>query len=248
MMRNYAKFKSELQKAVKNFNRKITRQEKLHPEKKVALPKKITAAKFKEIESTIGSKRDFNRTLNRIKRFSKKGAEDIITNKQGLSVTRWEKNEAARTNAANELRKRARRESIEPSTTTGTMGLAEAKEFLPRTFDFENFKTDKEFEKFVDAVEYQVTDAYEDEKLDLYKENYLKAISEQLGDGEIAKQLYEYIDKMAPDKVFKGFNRDVDVKGYRRDFLSIGFTYGHSDKEGAASSIMDNWQMIDMML
>lgn len=248
MMRNYAKFKTQLEKAVRNFNRKIDRQSKQHPEKRAALPKKITAQKFKEIEASIGSKRDFNRTVNRIKRFSKKGAEDVVTNKEGLSVTRWAKNEAARTNAANELRKRARRESIEPSTTTGTMGLAESKEFLPRTFDFENFKTEKEFEKFVDAVEYQLTDKYEQEKLDLYKENYLKAISEQLGDGKIAKQLYDYIEKMAPDKIFKGYNRDVDVKGYRRDFLSINFTYGHTDKEGAASSILDNWQMIDVLL
>jgi hypothetical protein len=250
MMRNYAKFKSELQKAVDNFNRKIRRVEKHKPELKSILPKKITAAAFREMETTIGSKRDFNRIKKRLQRFSKRGAEEPVTSKPkdkdgnklpGITKTRWERNEAARTNAANEMRKRARRGAIQPSTETGTMGLAEDKQFIEREFNFNDFSDDRSFEKFVDVVERQVTDKYEQDALKLYKDNYLKAIADQLGSGEIAKQLYDYIDAMKPDKIFDGFNTDVDVKGYRRDYLSIRFTYGHDDKEAAAESILENW-------
>ena len=52
---------AELRKAVKNFNAKITRLEKKHPEIKNALPEKVSVKAMKEL---IGTRKDLQREIN----------------------------------------------------------------------------------------------------------------------------------------------------------------------------------------
>jgi len=93
-------------------------------------------------------------------------------------------------------------------------------------------------------LEYNLSDKYITEKQRTFKNNYLNAIGKELGNGPNATKLYNLIGNMAPDKVFKGYNEDVDAEGYRRDFLSIEYVYNQEDAESAAESIYDNWMLI----
>lgn len=82
------KFKSstnkEIARVVKNFNQKISRLEKLGREN---LPEKIS---IKDLKSNVYSSSDLKRELNKLKRFSMRGAEDVLTG-YGTPITKWEK-------------------------------------------------------------------------------------------------------------------------------------------------------------
>ena len=74
----------EIARVVKNFNQKISRLEKLGREN---LPEKI---RIKDLKFKIYSSSDLKRELNKLKRFSSRGAEDVLTG-YGTPITKWEK-------------------------------------------------------------------------------------------------------------------------------------------------------------
>lgn len=84
----------ELNRAVKNFNAKISRLEKKNPELKNALPEKVSARQLKEL---INTRQDLKREINSLRRFSKKGSEEIETyGDYNIKVTKWQRKEMNR--------------------------------------------------------------------------------------------------------------------------------------------------------
>ena len=75
----------ELQKAINNFNAKIKRLENV--DKEIGIPEKEN---IKAIKDRINSKWDLNREINRLERFTKRNAENLIKNKSGVVMTAWE--------------------------------------------------------------------------------------------------------------------------------------------------------------
>ena len=75
----------ELKKAINKFNAKIKRLEKV--DREISIPEKesITA-----IKSRVSSKWDLNREIDKLERFTKRNAEDLIKNKSGVVLSRWE--------------------------------------------------------------------------------------------------------------------------------------------------------------
>lgn len=87
---------AELKRVVKNFNAKLTRLEKKDPQNKSALPERVSAAQLREL---IETRQDLNRELNALRRFSERGAEEIVhlpDNDNNLKITKWQKKEMAR--------------------------------------------------------------------------------------------------------------------------------------------------------
>ena len=98
----------ELQRVVRNYNAKVTRLKKKHPDVyKSTLPQfydkktdtfsdKISVRQLKEI---INTRQDLKRELNMLRRFSKKGAESLVIapdNKNNLKITKWQRTEMNR--------------------------------------------------------------------------------------------------------------------------------------------------------
>ncbi len=94
----------ELNRAVKNFNAKITRIEKKNPELKNALPEKVSAKQLKEL---INTRQDLKRELNALKRFTDKnnrigktedGSYEGITifGDYKTKITKWQEKEINR--------------------------------------------------------------------------------------------------------------------------------------------------------
>ena len=75
----------ELKKALSNFNAKIRRLENV--DREIGIPEKesITA-----IKSRVNSKWDLNREIDKLERFTKRNAEELVKNKSGVVLTRWE--------------------------------------------------------------------------------------------------------------------------------------------------------------
>lgn len=87
------KLNQEINRTIKNFNQKIARLEK---QEKELLPSKITK---KDLKNSVYSRTELQRKLKELQRFSKRGAEDIITTSGGIRLTKYELNEIKRENA-----------------------------------------------------------------------------------------------------------------------------------------------------
>lgn len=75
----------ELQRAINNFNSKIKRLESV--DREIDIPEKESISAIKD---RVSSKWDLNREIDRLERFTKRNAEDLIKNKSGVVMSRWE--------------------------------------------------------------------------------------------------------------------------------------------------------------
>ena len=66
---------AELKRVVKNFNAKLTRLAKKDPQSAAALPERVSAAQLRDM---IETRQDLNRELNALRRFSERGAEELV--------------------------------------------------------------------------------------------------------------------------------------------------------------------------
>lgn len=91
MIRYNEQLSKNITKTVRNYNAKIRRLEKQNPA--LVLPKKITAKSLKEMSNT---RQELNRNLAKLKRFSKRGAENNIILPSGEIVSNYELSEIER--------------------------------------------------------------------------------------------------------------------------------------------------------
>lgn len=77
----------KLAKKVKNFNAKISRLEKNHPELKDIIPEKMSA---KDLKKGIQSRKQYNDIIKSLSDFTKRGAETRIEGAGGAATTKWE--------------------------------------------------------------------------------------------------------------------------------------------------------------
>lgn len=90
--------KQNLRRVVNNFNNKIKR---LEAQGKSNLPQKVSYKELVglkdlqegEIDRQIYSRKELNRTIKSLQRFSKRGAENLVTLKSGAKLTNWEYSE-----------------------------------------------------------------------------------------------------------------------------------------------------------
>ena len=76
---------AELRKAISKFNSKIKRLESV--DREIDIPEK---ANITAIKDRVMSKWDLNREIDKLERFSKRNAEELIKNKSGVVLSRWE--------------------------------------------------------------------------------------------------------------------------------------------------------------
>lgn len=103
----------ELNRVVTNFNAKINRLIKKNPQLANILPEKVNVSSLKQI---INTRQDLNRELNALKRFSKRGAEEIVKvdeNDYNLQVTKWQRNEMNRRVGIINRKRKARLEQLQ---------------------------------------------------------------------------------------------------------------------------------------
>jgi len=236
----------KLEAEIKRFNAKIYRNKRAHPELESVLPKPILKAdKVKMIDELKQLPRsEFNKELNSLNRFSKKGSEKIITSKTGNSVTLWEKNEVS-LKVANINRERTKeRKKIENMDATsqgeklgmkrGEMGSERLNELKPKKFNFDKIRGGVEWEKFKASVKKQSNPIERDKRIEQYKENYLKALDEFGGYADHIKAL---VEQLPADVVVKTY--------YSEQEAIIKFVYegidGTQEKENVLETLEKIW-------
>lgn len=94
MIRYNKELVNKINKTVRNYNAKINRLAKLNPS--LALPEKVSARSIKNISDT---RTELLRNLNKLKRFSERGAENTIILPSGELISEYELNELKRESA-----------------------------------------------------------------------------------------------------------------------------------------------------
>lgn len=215
------KLNQEINKTIRNFNQKIARLEKQERE---LLPAKITK---KEIKKDVSSRSELQRKLKELQRFSKRGAEEIITTSGGIRTTRYEiKNLITeRARAKRQLTREIKRlQSTKPTifgreqySTYAQMGSSRYLNVMKKRKALEKNinKMDKdEYKRYQKLIE-KINKSY-DYTNDQFKNSYLDMLVD-LGyhygyDSEKLEALKEKVSKLDNDKFVELFNRESSIK------------------------------------
>lgn len=210
----------DLAKAVKNFNAKIDRLAKKAPEMKNALPEKLSARRMKEL---INTRQDLHREINSLKRFSKRGSEEItVFGDYNTKITKWQKTEINRRVGVINRRRKARLEALENTEVTvggieqgytrGQLGMpkAEMLELMPMTGLTKSMSNADVKKKFESVLIQSQNDFFSIRDLRT-KANYLKGLTTNFNINDI-QDVYDKINSMPMDEFLKTFQSEVKAK------------------------------------
>jgi hypothetical protein len=211
----------ELRRVVRNFNDKLRRLVKENPENKNILPQfwneqtqqfesRVVVKNLKEL---IQTRADYNRQLNMLKRFGRRGAEDIIeapTNEYGARTTKWQKSEMARMAQIVNRRRKERLENLENvkmldsygelGYTLGQrfgMGLASRNSLNPiKTFT--RSQTQADLKQKVRALMRESASNYAKDRDLMLKENFINELRQNYNEADIS-DVIERIRSMDDD-------------------------------------------------
>ena len=208
----------ELKRVVRNYNAKINRLARKDPKNKNVLPDKVSVGQLKEL---INTRQDLKRELNSLKRFSRRGAEEIVTipgNDYNLRITKWQQVEMNRRVAIINRRRETRLKLIEETEMTsrgeklgytrGDLGMGKLEEVALRpmqAFTRSMGRTDLS-EKWKSILAQSQSDYFTKRDYEV-KANYLKGIRENYNFMSV-KDVYDYIEKLDINEFFQIFNEE----------------------------------------
>ena len=220
----------EINRIVKNFNAKINRLVKKDPSISNTLPEKITTKQLKEL---INTRQDLNRELNALKRFSKKGSEEIVVvpnTEYDLKITKWQKTEMNRRIGIINRKRKSRLEELQNTEMTsrgvklgytrGQLGMGRATEVAlqPMTAFFRTMGN-TDLKKRWKSILVQSQSDYFTKRDYQVRENYIKGLKENY-DYENIKDVIDAIEKM-------------DIKDFLNTFEQEGGTFEFASPNGA---------------
>lgn len=203
----------ELQRIINNYNNKLYRLKKAHPEMADFLPQRMTK---KEAIASIETRADFNRLTKSLQRFSKRGAEKPVTSSRGAKATQWEIDEFKIKQRVENARRAREREKIESKEvkiagkrqgkTRAEMGSIKENALKPSKKNFNNMSqkewdlASKNIDKMLNATE------REKKKLEM-RENYIKGLT-QNGFLDENPELEKFIRGMDIDTFYETVQTD----------------------------------------
>ena len=235
----------ELKRVVTNYNAKITRLAKKNPQIENVLPEKVTVAQLKEI---INTRQDLKRELNSLKRFSKRGSEEIITvpdTDYNLKITKWQKTEMNRRVAVINRRREKRLEQIsniemksrgeDLGYTRAQLGMGKATEVSLKpmnAFTRRMNQSDLKW-KWKNILKESQSDYFTQKDFRL-RDNYLKALRENYKENDI-KDVIEEISKMD----IRDFLHTFEEEG---GTLEFAYPPNKEQYKGYVSALKTTWK------
>ena len=215
------KLNQEINRTIKNFNQKVTRLEKQQRE---LLPAKVTK---KQVTENIYTRADLKRKLKELQRFSERGAEEVVTTKGGVKLTKYELQKVKKENArlkANISREIKRLSTKKPKifgkeqqTTFAEMGDQDYLNLVARRVALDkdvNRLTKEEFERLTKLItKTRNAQQYMDY---VFKENYADMLTD-LGyyfnyDKEKLNMLKDKLMDLKPNDFMKIFREDKSIR------------------------------------
>lgn len=216
----------QLRKLVKSYNDRIDKVAKEEPEKTKFLPKKTT---YEAERAEIVTRNDFDFKLKSLQNVFGVRATQVVTTPAGFNISNYELDEARRINKRREAKKTSERKKLIKKDEISKSKIRDLG-LTPKPFDIGKIRSRKEFDKFVESAERAINLITEQEKLEAYKENYIKGIV-HLGikEDEIRKR----IDGLSLEDLF-----DLTVAD---DELNINFYYEEQEGEAIAERILERF-------
>lgn len=192
--------RAEFARLRKNYNAKITRLEK----KGLPAPERIKM-------SDIKTARDLEKFKKTAETFTAKGSEKLVEYK-GHKIPEWEKSMIIRAAQSVNVRRHHQRQKL--AEEKGTERLKKDADFIPVNVDRK--RTEKEFQAFKESMKKQLYSKFTSDQLQRFKENYMKAAREQLGDA--GRKISDIIGGMTPAEVFDfAFSDDTSTIEFMYD-------------------------------
>lgn len=240
-MKYNQKQNNRIKNTVAKYNRKIKSLQKSPKYEGVILP---STTSIKEIKSKVTKASDITRELNSLNRLFKSGAGEIVTGKNGIKTIKYVSREtsikisAINRRRANE-RKRAEQADVVVSGMKtgfkrGEMYGDRLKELRPKHNNLLNTRSLSEFNKFIEGVDRLFNSDFIGEHKDLYQQNYMKAVDDQLG--QYAPVINELVMKFTPEEFTDMYYENQD--------LTIDYVYGAEymkDKAELIISILQDY-------
>lgn len=242
---------TELEKAVRNFNAKVNRLTKSNPQIKNALPERVQVSHIKEL---INTRNDLRREINTLRRFSKRGAEEIVNvpgSDYNTKITRWQRTEmnrrisvinrrrAKRLEELASTEQKSRGESLGYTKAQIGMGKPELVALEPmnafyRTMGYEDVK-----QRWKSIVSQSQSDYYTKKDYQV-RENYIKGIETNY-DVENVQDIIDYIKSLDIKDFMKVFNEEgatfeiVSPKGKSNQAIKM------SEYESYETALRSTW-------
>lgn len=219
--------KTKLLNIVRPFNAKLTRLTRAYPDIARILPSRL---RMPNLMQTIETEEDLTRNIESYRRFLYKNAEMPVTLKSGETVTQWEIDRVS--SLVMEINRKRADELARsnPSSFTGSLNRIYSNNLLPKQFDLTKISN---WERYRNSAENQARSFYEQDKYEQYKNNYINAIIGQLGTGDAATLLYQFVNDL--DAEFVYFNY------FNNPYVQIEFIYTEYDIETLTMAILNSW-------
>lgn len=235
---------NELRKAVRNFNAKIDRLTKKNPELVAVFPEKTSVRQLKEL---IDTRQDLKRELNSLRRFTRRGSEEIVDipeSDYNLQITKWQKEEMTRRTAVINRKRKKRLEEIESMEMTsrgqklgytrGQLGMGKADEIALKPLKaFTPRMTRKDLQKKFKSIQLQSQSTYFNTKDEQFRQNYIKGLLENYNIHDI-EDVVEKIESMD----FKEFYNTFQAEGGTFEFH---YPPDNEQYEGYLESLKATW-------
>ena len=253
----------ELRRVARNFNDKLRRLVKKDPNLKNILPQfynknterfesRITIGTLKDL---IQTRQDYNRQLNMLKRFSRKGAETIIEapeNIYGSKTTVWQKQESARLAGIVNRKRQERLDKlnlVEMMNSQGKlgytlgemfgMGLASKNKLQP-TSSFTPSQSQTDIKYKLRALMTEASSNYHKNRDEILRENYIRTLEENYRVDDI-REVISKIRGMDPD----AFVLKFEAKG---DSFEFAYPPDEEQYQNYLSELKGYWLRNDTLL
>lgn len=234
----------KLNKDIQRFNAKINDVVKNNEHLADFQPEKITATEKKQLIEQFKNmpRSEFNKYIHSMERYLQSGAERLKSNDQGVTVSKYEYKEIAyKVGELNRERTKARTafENLEATSRgeklgmkRGEMGSERMNELKPKKFNFDKMRNATEWKKYKASLFKQTNYNAKNERLESYKENYIKGLENAFG--EYAKDIIDLIRELPAEKVVNTY--------YQEQEATIEFFYEPQAMQDKLDILYDIWE------
>lgn len=212
------------------FNAKITRVSKDDPVLAPFQPKRINAKELAD-ELKNSSRNEYNRRMAQLKRYMKKGSEELSITKSGVVTTKYQLKELQYAIQSINAINRSEIKRLGLSKKNGEMGSIPYNELMPRVNNSNKITPDK-WNNYLSSVEKQIKGLNNPQTVERYKHNYLDAMANKVGTDN---DLYRLLMNTPAQQM-------VDAYFSNSDLLSIDFWYTPEDADKSIKVATNNWK------
>jgi len=234
--------KKELQRIIKNFNRRVGDAQKraaAHPEERLhkIIPAKINGREFLK-DLNYASNKQIKEVKSRLQEFNRSSLKNVIKGEKGAAVTQWEYgfmdylvNKVINPTRKKELNRLVKIYPELKDDRKNVMGKEALQQLAPKSFNLDKMRQ-TEFREFEKSVIKQSGFGYQEGKAETYKQRYLDAIDKYLGNH--GKELHDYVKTLPANFVFDHY--------YEDDILKISFTSDPIPAKNISDQALQRWQ------